>query len=83
MQAAPLTPQLPTDGTVQTLPVQQPFGHDVASQVHAPPEQRWPLPHAGPLPHAHAPASEQVSAFVASQAMHAMAPSPHALSDRG
>ena len=68
LQAAPLAPQLPSDGAVQTLPLQHPFGHDVASQAHAPPTQRWPLPHGGPLPHAHAPAIEQVSAFVASQA---------------
>jgi hypothetical protein len=78
-----LAPQLPSEGTVQTLPLQQPFGHDVASHVHAPPVQRWPLPHAGPLPHTHAPASEQLSAFVASHATHLLAPTPHALSDRG
>jgi len=83
LHAAPLAPQLPTDGTVQVLPAQHPFGHDVASQVHAPLTQRWPLPHTGPLPHAQAPAGEQVSALVGSQAMHALAPTPHALSDRG
>lgn len=83
LQAPPLAPQLPTDGTVHTLPEQQPVGHDMASHVHAPPAHRWPLPHAGPLPHAHAPASEQLSAFVASQAVHRLAPIPHALTDRG
>ena len=83
LQAPPLTPQLASEGVVQTLPVQQPFAHDVASQVQAPPTQCWPLPHAGPLPQAHAPASEQLSAFVESQALHALAPIPHALSDRG
>jgi hypothetical protein len=83
LHAAPFAPQLPSDGTVQVLPLQQPVGHDVASQAQAPPTQRWPLPHAGPLPHVHAPAGEQVSAFVASQAMHALAPTPHALSERG
>jgi hypothetical protein len=83
LHAPPLALQLPTAGTVQVLPLQQPVGHDVASQAHAPPTQRCPLPHAGPLPHVHAPASEQVSAFVASQAMHALAPTPQALSDRG
>jgi hypothetical protein len=83
LHAPPLAPQLPSDGTAQVLPLQQPVGHDVASQAHAPATQRWPLPHAGPLPHVHAPANEQVSAFVASQATHLLAPIPHALNERG
>jgi hypothetical protein len=40
-QAAQLTPLVPhadRDGTVQTLPVQQPVGQDAALQTHTPPE---------------------------------------------
>ncbi len=36
-------------------PLQQPFGHDVASQMHTPPLHRWPAAHAGPVPHRHCP----------------------------
>jgi len=78
-----LAPQLLSDGALQRLPLQQPPGHDVASHVHAPAAQRWPSPHGVPLPQRQAPAGEQLSALVASQAMHALAPVPHALSDRG
>ena len=40
--AAPLAPQVASVGVLQTPPVQQPLGHDVASHTHAPPLQRWP-----------------------------------------
>jgi hypothetical protein len=83
LQTPPLAPQFASDGALHTLPAQQPAAHDVASQVQAPPAHRWPLPHGGPLPHAHAPPIEQLSALVPSQAMHMPAPIPHALSDRG
>jgi hypothetical protein len=83
LQAPPLAPQLPSVGVLHTLPVQQPVAHEVASHTHAPPTQRWPLAHGGPLPQAHTPFVEQVSAFVASQALHAAAPVPHVLSERG
>jgi hypothetical protein len=42
-------------------PLQHPSGHDVASQMHAPPEHSWPVAHAGPPPHVHAPCAEQPS----------------------
>ena len=83
LQAPPLAPQLPSEGMLHTLPLQQPFVHEVASQTHAPLRQRWPLAHGGPLPQAQAPLVEQVSALVASQALHAAAPVPHVLSERG
>ena len=35
--------------------MQQPFGHEVASQTHAPPLQRWPAGHAAFVPHLHSP----------------------------
>jgi hypothetical protein len=38
-----LPPQLAADGVWQTpLASQQPFGHEVALQAQAPPEQPWP-----------------------------------------
>jgi hypothetical protein len=49
-QVPPLLPQNMVEGIVQTLPSQQPPGHDVASQMHARPEQRWPGLHAAPEP---------------------------------
>ena len=49
--APPLVPQLALLGVLQVLPAQQPVGHEVASHTHAPPTQRWPTPHAAPLPH--------------------------------
>jgi len=33
------------------VPVQQPAGHESASQTQAPPTQREPAPHGGPWPH--------------------------------
>jgi hypothetical protein len=57
---------------VQTLPMQQPFGHEVASHTHAPPEQRCPPVHRVFPPHVHAPLT-QPSARVES---HAMQPEP-------
>jgi len=83
LQAPPLAPQLPSEGVLHALPLQQPLAHEVASQTHAPLKQRWPLAHGGPLPQAHAPLVEQVSAFVRSQALQAAAPIPHVLSERG
>ena len=37
---APETPQVATDGVLQVVPEQQPFGHETESHVHAPPVQR-------------------------------------------
>jgi len=64
------------DVGVHVLPLEQhPLGHDVASQMHMPPEQRWPVPHAGLVPHMHAPFVQR-SAFVASHATHEAPPVP-------
>lgn len=81
--ATPLAPQVASVGALHTEPVQQPVGHDVASQTQAPPTQRWPLAQAAPLPQRQAPCTEQVSALLGSQATHIAAPIPHADSDRG
>jgi hypothetical protein len=51
MQVPPLAPQADSDGVVQTLPVQQPLGQDVALHPQEPPEQVCPAPQAGPEPH--------------------------------
>ncbi len=76
-QAAPPVPQLEVVFPArQLLPEQQPE-QDVASQMQAPPTHRWPMAHEGLAPQLHAPAVEQLSARVASQAMQAAPPVPH------
>jgi hypothetical protein len=57
----PPAPQAVIDGTVHVCPEQQPPGHDVASHTQLPPEQRCPVPHAGPPLHVHWPVAEQPS----------------------
>ncbi|MDP3238004.1 MAG: hypothetical protein Q8N26_34755 [Myxococcales bacterium] len=79
VQAAPEAPHWVAVVLVtQLAPLQQPEGHDVASQTHRPPRHRWPAPHAGPLPHRQAPPA-QVSAEALEQATQAAPPEPHAL----
>jgi hypothetical protein len=80
--ADPLAPQFEPDvGVTQAPPAQQPLGHDVESQTHAPPWQICPVPHAAPGPHEHAPEVEQLSAFVGSQVTHALPFVPQLESD--
>ena len=81
--AAPLAPQVASAGALHTAPLQQPVGHEVASQTQAPPVQRWPLAQGGPPPQRQAPCTEQVSALLGSQAMQIAAAIPHADSERG
>jgi hypothetical protein len=71
VQAAPAGAQAVSDRGRQVEPAQQPVGHDVASQTQLPPRQRWPVPHAGPAPQAHAPAAVQLSATAGLQVVHA------------
>lgn len=61
---------------MQVLPLQQPVGQLAGLQTHAPPTQRWPVPHAGLAPHLHPPPL-QLSARVASQVEHAAPEAPH------
>jgi hypothetical protein len=75
-QLEPWSPHVVVDCVSQTAPEQHPFGHDVASQMHAPPEHRWPMPHAGLDPHLHAPAV-QLSDDVELHATHDTPPVPH------
>jgi hypothetical protein len=58
-QVEPVLPHAESDRVEQVVPLQQPLGHDVASQVQSPPTQRWPPLHALPEPQAHAPAALQ------------------------
>ena len=74
-QAAPPAPQVLALGALQVVPEQQPFGQEVASHTQAPPTQRWPAPHAAPGPQWQPPPM-QLSAFVASQAVHAPPAAP-------
>jgi hypothetical protein len=81
--APPLVPQAALLGVVQVpLASQQPVGHEVASQTHAPPTQRLPAAHGALVPHRQAPPT-QASALVASQAAHAAPAAPHADAVRG
>lgn len=79
-QTAQLLPAVPHElrdvpGT-QVSPAQHPPGHVVASQMQAPPEQRWPKPQALPEPHRQMP-EVQVS-LVFPQSVQAPPPVPHA-----
>lgn len=61
VQAAPPVPQEvefwdPYGSHVPFVPpLQHPFGHDVASQMHTPALQRWPEGHGEFVPHLHTP----------------------------
>ncbi len=79
--APPVLPQLSSDWPVQTFPAQQPDVHEAASQVQTPALQRWPAPHAGPLPHAHAPPELQALAVTGLQAVHVAPPLPQLPAD--
>jgi hypothetical protein len=68
-QAAPPVPQVAREGGLHVVPLQHPFGQEVASQTQDPPMQRWPAKHAGPPPQVHAPA-EHASETVVSHIMH-------------
>jgi len=83
VHAAPLAPQVARPGTLQTPPLQHPFGHDVASQMQVPPWQRWPLWQAGPPAQWQVPSTAQVSARLGSHAVQTAAPIPHAVIDLG
>jgi hypothetical protein len=79
--AEPLVPQLAGDAVVHVPFAQHPFGHDVASQTHLPPEQCWPSLQGAPPPQAHVPERAQASAVVGLHATHAPPAAPHAPRD--
>jgi hypothetical protein len=76
-QAAPPEPHAsgPVPG-MQTLPWQQPDGHEAASQIHVPLEHLWPAPHGGPPSHRHAPPTQESA--VMPQFTHPPPPVPQA-----
>jgi len=82
IQLAPPVPHVPSDRVLQVDPVQHPVPHEVPSQMHEPPEQLWPAPHAGLFPHAHEPDDVQLSALLVSQRTQVAPPVPHVVSDR-
>jgi hypothetical protein len=77
VQATPPIPQLFRLRARQTLPAQHPVAHEVASQTHLPPRQRWPVPQAGPAPQAQVPAAVQASATVESHDWQTLPLAPH------
>ena len=62
------------------LPLQQPVGHEVLLQTHAPPTHTCPMPHTAPAPHSHVPTAEQPFAL-APHLTHPAPPVPHAAAE--
>ena len=79
VHVAPSEPQVEAVGAWQSVPVQQPIGHEAASQTHAPATQACPAPHCGPDPHVQLPVL-QPSAFVAAHDAQVAPPVPHTVS---
>jgi hypothetical protein len=80
-QVPPAAPQLETDRAAHVDPMQQSPGQDAASQMHWPPAHLCPATQAGPLPQAHSPCEEQLSARLLSQAVQAPPFLPHAATE--
>src|SRR5947209_801379 len=80
MHEPPPVPHAASEGVVQLVPVQQPFGQEAALQTHCPPSQAWPPAQPAFPPQVQAPAM-QPSACLGSQAMHAPPSAPQAASD--
>lgn len=84
VQAVHVAPAMPQRSSVWAevrthwpLALQQPVGHDAASQTQTPPAQRWPWAQARPLPHAQSPLRSQASA-VTPHGAQAWPRAPHA-----
>lgn len=82
-QAAQVAPLFPHDEPLvparHAVPWQQPVGHEVESQTHVSPTQRWPAPQVVPPgPQLHAPLRQR-SDVVGSQVPHAVPFAPHAV----
>jgi len=65
--------------TVQTLPLQQPVGQLLASQMHSPPSHSLPAGQLAPAPQVHVPASQPSP--TPAQLAQAWPAGPHALTD--
>jgi hypothetical protein len=77
MHVQPFAPQVAADRVMQVAPLQQPSGHEVASQLQRPATQRCPSAHAALPPHEHSPDAEHPSALSALHATHAAPAAPH------
>jgi hypothetical protein len=73
---APAMPHWAAVGLTHWSPLQHPLRQLVASQMHAPPLQRWPGPQAAPPPQVQVPAV-QPSVAVVRQEAHTSPPMPH------
>lgn len=80
VQPLPPLPHALTLAVMHVEPLQHPPGHEVASQVHAPPTHAWPAAHCAPEPQAHEPLWQE-SARIGSQATHAAPPAPQVAAD--
>jgi hypothetical protein len=72
----PPAPHAVIEGVVHVCPEQHPPGHDIASQMQLPPEQRWPVTQALPRLQVQRPAAEQPSPLDP-QTVHAPPAVPH------
>jgi hypothetical protein len=82
--SAPPLPHSPgTSPERQSVPAQQPMGHERPSQTHFAFRQCCPAAHAAPVPHWHAPVAEQLSAVTGLHATHAVPLPPHAVTEGG
>ena len=80
--APPGLPHCGNAGVTHVLPEQHPDGHDVESQTHVIPRQRWPAPHGKPAPHLQAPLVH-LSEDVELQATQLMPLTPQAVNAEG
>jgi hypothetical protein len=83
VHAAPAAPHVVVPSGWHVVPEQQPLGHEVPSQMHAPIAHRWPAAHGLPVPQAQSPLALQRSARIGSQRMHAAPPSPQVVALAG
>lgn len=79
VHATPPMAQADIVGVMQAPPAQHPYGHELASQTHAPAMQLVPAPQAALLPHRQPPAIEQLSACMPSQVVQAAPVAPQAI----
>jgi hypothetical protein len=67
----PSVPHVANAAGVHVLPLQQPLGHEVELQTHAPFTQTCPETHGADVPQLHLPAAEQLSALAEAHATQA------------
>lgn len=77
---APVPQLVVSGGETHVVPLQQPPGHELLSQTHDVPLQRWPSAHAGPAPQLQSP-FVQTFALLASHTTQPAPPMPHVAGD--